>query len=66
MACKTTPSEAQSFFERMYGERPAEPYANNEKPETWAEISDWDWKRAEFFSYMMIYDDCGEAYRMVQ
>jgi hypothetical protein len=66
MSCKTNPSEAQEFFERMYGQRPAEPHANNEDPETWAEISNWDWKRAEFFSYMMIYDDMDIAYRQVQ
>lgn len=66
MTCKTSPSEAQEFFDRIYGERPVEPHANNESQKTWAELSHWDWKRAEFFSYMMIYDDCGHAYRMVQ
>jgi len=63
---KTQPSEAQDYFERVFGSRPTEPYLTSEDPEKWAEIAEWEFKRAEFYSWILIHDDVDIAGRMVQ
>ena len=60
MPCKTNPSEAQEYFERIFGQRPSDMFADEI---VLKEICDWEYKRAEFFSYMMIHDDCDIAGR---
>lgn len=59
------PSEAQDIFERYHGPRPVEPYCSNEDPESWAEIAEWEWKRAEFFTWLFVFRDIEEAIRRV-
>ena len=63
---KTQPSDAQDYFERVFGCRPTEPYLTSEDPEQWAEIAEWERKRAEFYSWILIHDDVSMAGRMVQ
>ena len=62
----TDRNEAQEYYERIFGSRPVEPYAFSDDPTMWAEIAEWERRRAEFFSYVLIYDDCEIAGRMVQ
>lgn len=66
MTSKITPAEAKDYFERLFNERPVEPYNTSEGAEAWAEIAEWERKRAEFFVYVLIHDDCEIAGRMVQ
>lgn len=49
MNCKSKimPSEAQNYFERLFNERPVEPYNTSKDAEAWAEIAEWERKRAE-------------------
>jgi hypothetical protein len=66
MKSKIMPSEAQEYFERLFNERPAEPFSSSEDPESWAEIAEWERKRAEYFAYIFIHEDCEIAGRLVQ
>ena len=42
-----------------------EPHCSNEGPESWAEIAEWEWKRAEFFTWLFVFRDIEEAIRRV-
>jgi hypothetical protein len=66
MGCNTYHDDAQDYYVRLFGDRPVEPYTDNEDPSAWAKIAEWERVRAEFFSYVIIYDDCEKAGRMVQ
>ena len=63
---KTQPSDAQEHFERLFGCRQSEPCSDSENPEQWAEIAGWEYKRAEFYSWILVHDDVDIAGRMVQ
>jgi len=62
----TRPSEAEDYFERLFGSRPTEPHSASEGPVEWAAIAEWEHKRAEFYSWILVHDDVDIAGRMVQ
>ena len=62
----TRPSEAEDHFERLFGCCPPEPSSASEYPELWAAIAEWQYKRAEFYSWILVHDDVDIAGRLVQ